>query len=603
VQSHPFRNRAGKPRRAAHSQDSRRGARGLKPYNIFNGVWPTELAPDALHSLSLPRLAVTLDILKSAMHAISTTDARVDEPHAIPHGWQRWLYATNHKDIGTMYLLFSFAMLLVGGLLALLIRTELLWPGLQFLNPELYNQFVTMHGLIMVFGAIMPAFVGFANWMVPLQIGASDMAFARMNNFSFWLLFVAGVMLLASFFMPGGATAAGWTLYAPLTLQMGPGMDTAIFGIHLMGASSIMGAINIIVTVLNMRAPGMTLMKMPLFCWSWLITAYLLIGVMPILAGAVTMTLTDRHFGTTFFNPAGGGDPILYQHIFWFFGHPEVYIMILPAFGIVSQVIPAFSRKRLFGYTSMVYALAAIAVLSFVVWAHHMFTTGMPVTGQLFFMYTTMLVAVPTAVKVFNWTATMWQGSLTFETPMLFAIGFIFVFSIGGLSGVMLSMAPLDIQYQDTYFVVAHFHYVLVAGSLFAMFSGYYYWVPKWTGVMYSETRGKIHFWVSIVSLNITFFPMHFLGLAGMPRRYVDYPAQFTEFHQVASAGAFIFGLAQLYFLAAILLPAIRHRGELAPQRPWEGAEGLEWEVPSPAPFHTFEVPPALDATGSRLLS
>ncbi len=370
-----------------------------------------------------------------------------------------------------------------------------------------------------------------------------------------------------------------------------------------MGASSIMGAINIIVTILNMRAPGMTLMKMPLFCWSWLITAYLLIAVMPVLAGAITMTLTDRHFGTTFFNASGGGDPVLYQHIFWFFGHPEVYIMILPAFGIVSHVIPTFARKKLFGYSSMVYALAAIAILSFIVWAHHMFATGMPVTGQLFFMYATMLVAVPTAVKVFNWTATMWRGSMTFETPMLFAVGFIFVFSIGGLSGVMLSIAPLDLQYHDTYFVVAHFHYVLVAGSLFAMFAGYYYWVPKWTGVMYSERRGQWHFWTSIVSLNVTFFPMHFLGLAGMPRRYVDYAAQFTDFHALTSVAAIVFGFSQVYFLFAVLLPALRHRGAPAGARPWEGAEGLEWEVPSPAPMHTFVTPPRLDASATRVVA
>ena len=370
-------------------------------------------------------------------------------------------------------------MLMVGGVLALLIRAELFQPGLQLVNPELFNQLTTMHGLIMVFGAIMPAFVGFANWMIPLQIGAPDMAFARMNNFSFWLLIPAGLMLVGSFFMPGGAPAAGWTLYAPLTLQMGPSMDAGIFAMHILGASSIMGSINIIVTILNMRAPGMTLMKMPMFCWTWLITAYLLIAVMPVLAGAITMTLTDRHFGTTFFNPAGGGDPVMYQHIFWFFGHPEVYIMILPAFGIISQVVPAFARKRLFGYASMVYATSSIAILSFIVWAHHMFTTGMPVTGQLFFMYATMLIAVPTAVKIFNWIATMWKGSMTFETPMLFAVGFIFVFTIGGFTGLILAVAPIDILLQDTYYVVAHFHYVLVAGSLFAMFAGFYYWVAQ----------------------------------------------------------------------------------------------------------------------------
>ena len=517
-----------------------------------------------------------------------------DHHHAVPTGWRRWLFATNHKDIGTMYLCFSFFMLLEGGVLALLLRTELFSPGLQFFQPELFNQFTTMHGLIMIFGAIMPAFVGFANWMIPLQIGASDMAFARMNNFSFWLLPVGGILLTASFFVPGGANASGWTMYAPLSLQMGPGMDFAIFAVHILGASSIMGAINIIVTILNMRAPGMTLMKMPLFCWSWLVTAYLLLAVMPVLAAAVTMLLTDRHFGTHFFNAAGGGDPVLYQHVFWFFGHPEVYIMILPAFGMVSQIVPAFARKRLFGYASMVYAICAIAILSFLVWAHHMFTTGMPVTAQLFFMYGTMLISIPTGVKVFNWTATMWRGSLTFETPMLFAIGFIFVFTIGGFTGLVVAIAPIDIQVQDTYYVVAHFHYVLVAGSLFALFGATYYWLPKWCGTMYDERLGKWHFWMTMISFNVTFFPMHFLGLAGMPRRYADYAAQFTDFHQVATIGAFWFGLSQLLFLY-VILKAYAGRGERAAANAWEGAEGLEWSVPSPAPYHTFETPPVLD--------
>jgi cytochrome c oxidase subunit 1 len=423
-----------------------------------------------------------------------------------------------------------------------------------------------------------------------------------MNNFSFWLTIPAAALLLMSFFMPGGAPATGWTIYAPLTMQMGPSMDAAIFALHLLGASSIMGSINIVVTILNMRAPGMTLMKMPLFVWTWLITAYLLIAVMPVMAGAITMTLTDRHFGTTFFNPAGGGDPVMFQHIFWFFGHPEVYIMILPAFGIISQVVPAFSRKKLFGYASMVYATSSIAILSFIVWAHHMYTTGMPVTGQLFFMYATMLISVPTGVKVFNWLATMWKGAMTFETPMLFAVGFIFVFTMGGFTGLILSVAPIDIQLQDGYYVVAHFHYVLVAGSLFAMFSGFYYWAPKWTGVMYNEARGRLHFWWTIISFNVTFFPMHFLGLAGMPRRYADYPMQLADFNALASVGAFAFGLAQVYFLVAIVIPGMRGQGEKAPQRPWEGAEGLEWEVPSPAPFHTYETPPKLNADATRVV-
>ncbi|ALK99585.1 cytochrome oxidase subunit I [Massilia sp. WF1] len=511
--------------------------------------------------------------------------------HAQPHGWRRWLYATSHKDIGTLYLWFSAVMLMEGGLLAMLIRLELFQPGLQFFRPELYNEFVSLHGLVMVFGAIMPAFVGFANWMVPLQVGASDMAFARMNNFSFWLLPPAALLLTASFFVPGGATGAGWTMYPPLSLQMGTGMDMTIFAVHLMGASSIMGSINIITTILNMRAPGMTLMKLPMFCWTWLITAYLLIAVMPVLATAVTMLLTDRHFGTTFFNAAGGGDPVMFQHIFWFFGHPEVYIMILPGFGIVSQVIPAFARKPLFGYASMVYATAAIAIISFIVWAHHMFTTGMPITAQLFFMYATMLVAIPTGVKVFNWVATMWKGSLSFEPAMLFAVGFIWVFTIGGFTGLILSVAPIDIQVQDTYYVVGHFHYVLVAGSLFCLFAGYYYWVPKWTGHMVKDWRAKCHFWNSLVWVNVTFFPMHFLGLAGMPRRYADYAVQFTDFHMITSIGAWLFGLSQVYWLLFIVIPNIRG-GPPAPAKPWEGAEGLEWTIPSPAPFHTFETPP-----------
>jgi cytochrome c oxidase subunit I len=524
------------------------------------------------------------------MAAVTPDQLHDHHHHHGPTGLMRWITTTNHKDIGTMYLVFSFIMFLSGGVMALTIRAELFQPGLQVVQPEFFNQLTTMHGLVMVFGAIMPAFVGFANWQIPLMIGASDMAFARMNNWSFWLLPPAALLLVGSFFVPGGATAAGWTLYAPLSVQMGMGMDMTIFAVHIMGISSIMGAINIVVTILNMRAPGMTLMKMPLFCWTWLITAYLLIAVMPVLAGAVTMVLTDRHFGTSFFNAAGGGDPVLYQHVFWFFGHPEVYIMILPAFGIVSQIIPTFARKPLFGYASMVYATSSIAILSFVVWAHHMFTTGMPAAGQLFFMYATMLIAVPTGVKVFNWVATMWRGSLSFETPMLFAVGFLFVFTMGGFTGLICAITPIDIQVQDTYYVVAHFHYVLVAGSLFALFAGTYYWLPKWTGHMYSEGLGKLHFWCSMIFFNVTFFPMHFLGLAGMPRRIPDYALQFADFNALATVGAFGFGFSQLIFLTAVIL-CVRG-GAKAAAKPWDGAEGLEWTVPSPAPYHTFEEAP-----------
>ncbi len=510
-----------------------------------------------------------------------------------PYGMMRWLGSTNHKDIGTMYLWFSFSMFLVGGVMALTIRAELFQPGLQIVRPEFFNSMTTYHGLIMVFGAIMPAFVGFANWLIPMQIGAPDMAFPRMNNLSFWLLPPAAMLLIAAQFAPGGGAGVGWTMYAPLTTQAGPAMDLTIFAVHILGMSSIMGSINIITTILNMRAPGMTLMKMPLFCWTWLITAYLLVASMPVLAGAVTMTLTDRHFGTNFFNAAGGGDPVLYQHIFWFFGHPEVYIIAIPAFGVVSQVIPAFSRKPLFGYASMVYATASIAILSFMVWAHHMYTVGMPVEAQLYFMYATTLIAIPTGVKVFNWVATMWRGSLTFETPMLFALGFLFLFSLGGFTGLVLSIVPVDVQLHDTYYVVAHFHYVMVAGALFSAFAGIYFWLPKWTGRMYNETLGKWHFWLSLIFFNVTFFVQHFLGLAGMPRRVPDYALQFAEFNAISTVGAFGFGISQLLFLYVVVKCITS--GEKAEQKQWEGADSLEWtHLPSPAPYHSFVTPPAL---------
>ncbi|MFI2811047.1 MULTISPECIES: cytochrome c oxidase subunit I [Microbulbifer] len=513
--------------------------------------------------------------------------------HGPQPGFSRWLYTTNHKDIGSMYLWFSFAMFLLGGCMALVIRAELFEPGLQIVQPEFFNQMTTMHGLIMVFGAVMPAFVGLANWMIPMMIGAPDMALPRMNNWSFWILPFAFAMLASTLFMDGGAPNFGWTFYAPLSTEYAPPSTTFfIFSIHIMGASSIMGAINIIATILNMRAPGMTLMKMPLFVWTWLITAYLLIAVMPVLAGVVTMMLMDIHFGTSFFSAAGGGDPVLFQHVFWFFGHPEVYIMILPAFGIVSAIIPTFARKPLFGYSSMVYATASIAFLSFIVWAHHMFTVGMPIAGELFFMYATMLIAVPTGVKVFNWVTTMFRGSMTFETPMLFAIAFVILFTIGGFSGLMLAIAPADFQYHDTYFVVAHFHYVLVPGAIFSITAGVYYWLPKWTGNMYNETMGKVHFWLAFVGLNVTFFPMHFVGLAGMPRRIPDYALQFADFNQIASVGAFLFGAAQIVFLFNVVRTVMG--GKKATDEVWDDPEGLEWTVASPAPYHTFSTPPAV---------
>ena len=515
-----------------------------------------------------------------------------DDHHGAPKSfWQRWVVTTNHKDIGTLYLIFAGVMFFVGGAMAMLIRLELFRPGLQFFDPQFFNSMTTVHALAMIFGGMMPAWVGLANWMIPLQIGAPDMALPRMNNYSFWIMPFAFLLLLSTLFTGSGAPAGGWTLYPPLVLQGGDSFPMAVFAIHMMGASSIMGAINVIVTIMNMRAPGMTLLRMPLFCWTWLITAYLLILVMPVLAGAVTMLLTDHFFGTSFFSASGGGDPVMFQHIFWFFGHPEVYILILPSFGVVSEILPTFSRKRLFGYESMVYASASIGFLSFIVWAHHMFTTGMPLAGQLFFMLTTMLIAVPTGVKVFNWSATMWKGSLSFEPPMLFAISFLFLFTIGGFSGLMLAIAPADFQYQDTYFVVAHFHYVLVPGALFAIIGAVYYWLPKWSGHMYNMTAAKWHFWLSTIFVNVLFFPQHFLGLAGMPRRIPDYAVQFADWNMVSSIGAFGFGVVQLMF-PVIIWNCVKG-GAKATDHVWEGTHGLEWEVPSPAPYHTWETAPS----------
>ncbi len=516
--------------------------------------------------------------------------------HGPDKGLMRWVRTTNHKDIGTLYMWFSFLMLLTGGFLAMIIRAELWAPGLQVVDPQFFNSLTTMHGLIMVFGAIMPAFVGLANWQIPLMVGAPDMALPRLNNWSFWILPFAAMMLISTFFMDGGAPASGWTMYAPLSTTYGtPSVDYMIFAIHLLGFSSIMGSINIIATILNMRAPTMRLMDMPLFVWTWLITAFLLIAVMPVLAGTVTMMLTDRNFGTSFFDAAGGGDPVMFQHIFWFFGHPEVYIMILPAFGVVSQIIPTFARKPLFGYSSMVYATASIAILSFLVWAHHMFLVGMPVAGQLYFMYATILISVPTGVKVFNWIATMWKGAMTFEVPMLWAISFVVLFTIGGLSGLMLGVVPADIQYHDTYFVVAHFHYVLVTGALWSIIAGVFYWFPKWTGRMYNETLAKIHFWWALVSVNVLFFPQHFLGLAGMPRRYADYSIQFTDMNALSSFGAFAFGASFILLTYIIIDGIVRGKKVNDPQVWGDHAKTLEWQVATPAPYHTYETPPSAE--------
>ena len=525
----------------------------------------------------------------------SHTDHHDDHhDHGPAKGLKRWLFTTNHKDIGTMYLIFSLVMFMTGGAMAMVIRAGLFQPGLQLVEPGFFNQMTTMHALIMVFGAVMPATVGLANWMIPMMIGAPDMALPRMNNWSFWILPFAFTMLLSTLIMPGGGPAGGWTMYPPLIQQTGVALPFLIFAIHMMGVSSIMGAINIVVTIMNMRAPGMTLLKMPLFVWTWLITAFLLVAVMPVLAGAVTMMLMDIHFGTSFFSAAGGGDPVLFQHVFWFFGHPEVYIIILPAFGVISQIIPAFSRKPLFGYDSMVYATASIAFLSFIVWAHHMYTVGMSLSQQSYFMLATMVIAVPTGVKVFSWIATMWGGSLRFTTPMLWAVGFIFLFTLGGVTGVMLSMAQFDKALHDTYFVVAHFHYVLSMGAVFAIFCGWYYWIGKMSGRQYPEWAGKIHFWTFFIGVNVIFFPQHFLGLQGMPRRYIDYLDTQAFYNTVSSWGAYLSFGSTLFFVGIAIYTLVA--GRRVGDNYWgDGATTLEWTVSSPPPFHTFDDLPQID--------
>ncbi len=530
-----------------------------------------------------------MTIEKTAMH---------DHDHHTPKGLVRWLCSTNHKDIGTMYLIFSVIAGLIGGFISFLFRLELAEPGIQILggNHQFYNVLITAHALIMVFFMIMPGLIGgFGNWFVPLMIGAPDMAFPRMNNISFWLLIPSFILLIASALVGDGA-GTGWTLYPPLSASghQGASVDLAIFSLHLAGISSILGAINIIVTICNMRTKKMTFHKMPLFVWSLLVTAFILVLALPVLGGAITMLLTDRNFQTAFFSPAGGGDPVLFQHLFWFFGHPEVYVVILPVFGIVSQIVSTFSRKPVFGYLGMAYAMLSIGFVGFAVWAHHMFTVGMSPNALSYFTIATMIIAVPTGIKIFSWIATMWGGSIELKTPMLFSVGFIILFVFGGVTGVVLANGFVDRIFHDTYYVVAHFHYTMSLGALFGVFAGFYYWIGKISGRQYPETLGKIHFWLTFIGVNVTFFPQHFLGMAGMPRRIPDYPDVYAGWNKISSIGSTISMFAALFFLFIVFYTL--KFGKKCPNNPWgEGAKTLEWTLTSPPPFHCFEELPEID--------